>query len=84
MLECAVVGVPSEKWGETPKALIVLREGTAATEEEMFAFTREHLAHFKCPTSVDFVESLPRTVTGKLQKFVIRDRYWAGVDRRVN
>ena len=84
VLECAVVGVPSEKWGETPKALIVLREGTAATEEEMFAFTREHLAHFKCPTSVEFVESLPRTVTGKLQKFVIRDRYWAGVERRVN
>ncbi len=84
VLECAVIGVPSEKWGETPKALIVVRAGTAATEEEILAFTREHLAHFKCPTSVDFVESLPRTVTGKLQKFVIRDRYWAGVDRRVN
>jgi fatty-acyl-CoA synthase len=84
VLECAVIGVPSEKWGETPKALIVLREGAAATPDEIIAFTREHLAHFKCPTSVDFVESLPRTATGKLQKFVLRDRYWQGVERRVN
>jgi len=84
VLECAVVGVPSEKWGETPKALIVLREGASATEEEIIAFTRDHLAHFKCPTSIDFVESLPRTATGKLQKFVIREQYWKGIERRVN
>ena len=83
VLECAVIGVPSEKWGETPKALIVLREGESATEEEIIDFTREHIAHFKCPTSVDFVESLPRTVTGKLQKFLIREPYWQGVERRV-
>ncbi len=84
VLECAVVGVPSEKWGETPKALIVLREGTSATEEEIIAFSRQHLAHFRCPTSVDFVESLPRTATGKLQKFVLREQYWKGIERRVN
>ncbi len=84
VLECAVIGVPSEKWGETPKALIVLREGQRPAEEEVIAFTRERMAHFKCPTSVDFVESLPRTATGKLQKFVIRDQYWKGVQRRVN
>jgi len=84
VLECAVIGVPSEKWGETPKAVIVLREGVACTEDDIIAFSREHLAHFKCPTSVDFVESLPRTVTGKLQKFVLREHYWAGVERRVN
>ena len=84
VLECAVVGVPSEKWGETPKALIVLRDGIGATEDELIAFSRERLAHFKCPTSIDFVESLPRTATGKLQKFVIRERYWEGVTRRVN
>jgi fatty-acyl-CoA synthase len=83
VLECAVIGVPSEKWGETPKALIVLREGQSATEDEVIAFTREHIAHFKCPTSVEFVESLPRTATGKLQKFVIREAYWRGVERRV-
>jgi fatty-acyl-CoA synthase len=83
VLECAVIGVPSDKWGETPKALIVLREGHSATEDEVLEFTREHLAHFKCPTSVEFVESLPRTATGKLQKFVIREAYWKGVERRV-
>ena len=84
VLECAVIGVPSEKWGETPKALVVLREGASATEEEIIAFSRQHLAHFKCPTSIDFVPSLPRTATGKLQKFVIRDQYWQGATRRVN
>ncbi|MDZ7728927.1 MAG: long-chain-fatty-acid--CoA ligase [Dehalococcoidia bacterium] len=84
VLECAVIGVPSEKWGETPKALIVLREGQKPSEQEIIDFTREHLAHFKCPSSVDFVESLPRTATGKLQKFLLRDQYWEGVERRVN
>jgi fatty-acyl-CoA synthase len=84
VLECAVVGVPHEKWGETPKALVVLRTGMSVSESELIAFSREHLAHFKAPTSVDFVESLPRTATGKLQKFVIREKYWAGVTRRVN
>jgi fatty-acyl-CoA synthase len=83
VLECAVIGVPSDKWGETPKALIVLREGQSTTEDEIIRFTRDHLAHFKCPTSVDFVESLPRTATGKLQKFMIREPYWHGVERRV-
>ncbi|MEO6398115.1 MAG: long-chain-fatty-acid--CoA ligase [Tepidiformaceae bacterium] len=84
VLECAVIGVPSEKWGETPKALVVLRDGASATEQEILEFSRQHLAHFRCPTSVDFVESLPRTATGKLQKFVIREKYWEGVKRRVN
>ena len=84
VLECAVVGVPSEQWGETPKALIVLREGASASEEEVIGFARERLAHFKCPTSVDFVESLPRTATGKLQKFVIREQFWQDSSRRVN
>jgi fatty-acyl-CoA synthase len=76
VLECAVIGVPHEKWGETPKALVVLREGTAATEAELIAFTREHLAHFKCPTSIQFVDALPRTATGKLQKFRLREQFW--------
>jgi fatty-acyl-CoA synthase len=83
VLECAVIGVPHEKWGETPKALIVLREGQAATEAAIIVFCREHMAHFKCPTSVEFVTSLPRTVTGKLQKFKLREAYWRG-QRRVN
>ncbi len=84
VLECAVIGVPHERWGETPKALIVLRAGMTATEEEILEFSRQHLAHFRCPTSIDFVDALPRTATGKLQKFVIREKYWAGVERRVN
>ena len=84
ILEVAVIGVPSEKWGETPKALVVLRQGMTATEQEILEFSRLHLAHFRCPTSVDFVDSLPRTVTGKLQKFVIREQYWKGIERRVN
>ncbi len=78
VLECAVIGVPDEKWGETPKALIVLREGASADEAGLLAFCREHMAHFKCPTSVEFIDALPRTATGKLQKFVLRDRYWEG------
>ncbi len=84
VLECAVIGVPSEKWGETPKALIVLREGQSVSEQEIIEFSRGHLAHFKAPTSVDFVESLPRTATGKLQKFLIREQYWGDGQRRVN
>ena len=81
VLECAVIGVPHEKWGETPKALVVLREGANIDEKTLIAFTREHLAHFKCPTSVEFVESLPRTATGKLQKFMLREKYWEGARR---
>jgi fatty-acyl-CoA synthase len=84
VLECAVIGVPHEKWGETPKALLVLRAGQQPTAEEILAFCRDRLAHFKCPTSVDFVPELPRTATGKLQKFKLRERYWVGVQRRVN
>jgi fatty-acyl-CoA synthase len=81
--ECAVIGVPHEKWGETPKAIVVLRPGMSANEADVIAFCRERMAHFKCPTSVDFIEALPRTVTGKLQKFRLREQYWQGA-RRVN
>jgi fatty-acyl-CoA synthase len=84
VLECAVIGVPSERWGETPRALIVPREGMQPTEAEIIAFCREHMAHFKAPTSVELVEKLPRTATGKLQKYVLREKYWAGQKRRVN
>ncbi len=76
VLECAVIGVPDEKWGETPKALVVLREGAQANEAELIGFCRDNMAHFKCPTSVEFIAELPRTTTGKLQKFKLRDQYW--------
>ncbi len=81
VLECAVIGVPHEKWGETPKALVVLRENVHADEAELIEFCREHLAHFKCPTSADIVPELPRTATGKLQKFKLREQYWTGARR---
>ena len=82
--ECAVIGVPDEKWGETIKALVMLRPGVQATEAELIAFTRARLAHFKCPTTVELRDALPRTATGKLQKFKLRESYWAGRTRRVN
>ena len=82
VMECAVIGVPHEKWGETPKALVVLRDGEAATEGDLMAFCRDNLAHFKCPTSIEFRADLPRTATGKLQKFKLREKYWES-ERRV-
>jgi fatty-acyl-CoA synthase len=82
VLECAVVAVPHPRWGERPKAFVTLNEGAAATEGEIIAFCRERLAHFKCPDSIEFAE-LPKTSTGKVQKFVLRDREWAGQDKRI-
>ena len=71
--EAAIVGLPSERWGETPQAFVVLRDGHTATEDEIIAFARERLAHFKAPRGVTFVTELPKTATGKIQKFVLRD-----------
>jgi len=70
--EVAVVGMPHEKWGEAPHAFVVLKAGAAATEAELRAFAREHLAHFKVPQAVTFIAELPKTTTGKIQKFVLR------------
>ncbi len=72
--EAAVVGLPDEKWGEAPHAFIVLKPGASTTPEELRAHTREKLAHFKCPHSFTFVTELPKTATGKIQKFVLRGR----------
>ncbi len=83
VLECAVIGVPHEKWGETPKAIVVVRPGASLTKTELSEFCRAHLAHFKCPTSIDFVKALPRTMTGKLQKYRLRAKYWKGRERKV-
>ena len=82
--EVAVIGVPHDKWGETVKALVVLRAGSETTEEEIIAFARERMAHYKCPTSVEMRDSLIRTATGKLQKFKLRAPYWEGRDRFVS
>ena len=70
--EVAIVGLPHERWGESPHAFVVLREGAGATEEELIAFARERLAHFKAPHGVTLVEELPKTATGKIQKYVLR------------
>jgi acyl-CoA synthetase (AMP-forming)/AMP-acid ligase II len=82
--EVCVIGVPHEKWGETVKALVVLSPGARASEGELIEWCRDSLAHYKCPTSVEFRDVLARTATGKLQKFKLRAPYWEGRDRLVN
>jgi fatty-acyl-CoA synthase len=70
--EVAIVGVPDERWGEAPHAFVVLRSGASATEPELIQFARDNLAHFKAPRRVSFVPELPKTATGKIQKYVLR------------
>jgi long-chain acyl-CoA synthetase len=82
--DVAVIGVPSEKWGETPKALVVRAADVAVTEDDLLAFCRDRLARYKCPSSVDWVEVLPRNPSGKILKKDLREPYWAGRDRRVS
>ncbi len=82
--EVAVIGVPSERWGETIKALVVLVDGSSATEEELITWCKDQAAGYKAPTSVEFRDELARTATGKLQKFKLREPYWEGYDRQVN
>ncbi len=84
ILECAVIGIPDDQWGETPLALIVLRDGAQLTENQVIAHCRDTLAHFKCPKKVEFLDQLPRTATGKLQKFKLRQPYWEGQERKVH
>jgi fatty-acyl-CoA synthase len=83
VMECAVVAVPDEKWGERPKAFVTLKPGGQATEQEIIEFCKQHIAHFKAPAAVEFGD-LPKTSTGKVQKFVLRDREWKGREKRIN
>jgi fatty-acyl-CoA synthase len=76
--EVAVVPVPDMKWGEVPKALVVLKPGAQATEAELLDFCRAHIAHYKAPRSVEFFDSLPKTGTGKILKRELRKKYWGG------
>jgi fatty-acyl-CoA synthase len=71
----AVIGVPHEQWGETPKAIVVPAAGAELTEEDVIEFARAHLAHFKCPTVVEFVDDLPETSTGKIRKVELREAH---------
>jgi fatty-acyl-CoA synthase len=84
VLEAACIAIPDEKWGEVPAALVVLKQGMTATEADVIAFCRDNLAHYKCPKSVSFIDALPRTATGKIQKNLLRDKYWQGRGKRVN
>lgn len=83
VMECAVVAIPDPQWGERPKAFVTLKPGQNATEQEIIAFCRERLAHFKCPAFVEFGE-LPKTSTGKVQKYVLREKEWQGQAKRIN
>ena len=83
VLECAVVGIPHPRWGERPKAFVTLNQGAAATPQEIIAFCRERLAHYRCPDAIAF-GPLPKTSTGKIQKFILRDREWKGQDKRIS
>ncbi len=82
--EVAVIGVPDARWGESIKALVILKTGTRATASEIIAHTRQQIADFKVPKSVEFVTTLPRTPSGKLRKAEIRAPYWKGHERMVN
>ncbi|HVW80324.1 MAG TPA: AMP-binding protein [Mycobacteriales bacterium] len=82
--ECAVIGIPHEKWGETIKAVVVRASGAECSEADLIAHCKQRMAGYKAPTSVDFVEAIPRTATGKVQKFKLREPYWSGRDRQVN
>jgi long-chain acyl-CoA synthetase len=82
--DVAVIGVPSEKWGETPKAIVVLKPDDQADADDIIAFVRQRLASYKCPASVDFTDALPRNPSGKILKKDLRAPYWEGRTRQVN
>jgi fatty-acyl-CoA synthase len=83
VMECAVIAIPDEKWGERPKAFVILKPNKSASEAEIIAFCRERLAHFKCPAAVEF-GFLAKTSTGKIQKFVLRNKEWGGYEKRIH
>ena len=81
--EAVVIGVPDREWGESVKAVVQLKEGMTANEEEIIDFCKQHLASYKKPKSVDFVDQFPLGIGGKILKRVVREQYWKGRDRRV-
>ena len=83
VLEAAVIGVPDEKWGERPKAFVVLEPGEEASEKELIDHVQSRIARYKAPKAVAFLDELPRTSTGKVPKFELREREWAGQGSRI-
>ena len=84
VFECAVVGVPDATWGEAVKAVVVLREDIAVTEDDIIEHCRKTLASMKKPKTVDFVDALPKSAVGKILRRKVKEPYWAGRDRGVN
>jgi acyl-CoA synthetase (AMP-forming)/AMP-acid ligase II len=82
--EAAVIGVPSEKWGEDVKAVIALKRETKVTEEEIIEFCKDKLASYKKPKTIDFMEELPKTGSGKIFKRALKEKYWKNVSRKVS
>jgi fatty-acyl-CoA synthase len=83
VMECAVVAMPDEQWGERPKAFVTFKPSQSATAADIIAFCRERIAHFKCPVAIEFGE-LPKTSTGKVQKYLLREKEWKGREKRIN
>jgi fatty-acyl-CoA synthase len=83
VLEAAVIGVPDEQWGERPKAFVVLAEGQTATPAELIEHVKARIARFKAPKIVELVDQLPKTSTGKVQKFELREKEWSGERSRI-
>ncbi len=84
IVEIAVIGVPDDRWGEMIKAIAVRRQGSELTESELIEWTKDRLAGYKRPRSVDFLEALPRNASGKVLKRTLREPFWKGRDRAIN
>ena len=83
VLECAIFGIPDDKWGEVPAAHVVLRPGARASADELIEFVAARIARYKRPRVVELVETLPKTAVGKIRKNLIRDPYWQGRSRKI-